>query len=168
MGLPINKFIASANINDVVPEFLKTGNFITRPSVSTISNAMDVGNPSNFIRIQELYNYSWQDIKKHLVGYSFSDKQTKDCITAVYNNDDYTLDPHGAVAYLGLSEYMKENDVTGVFLETAHPAKFNETVEKQIPVKVEIPENLQKSLLKEKQSVEIGNSLKDLKDILLA
>jgi len=166
-GLPIHKFIASANINDVVPEYLKTGDFFTRPSVSTISNAMDVGNPSNFVRIMELYNHSWMKIKAEIEGCSFNDEKTKQCISDVYQKNNYLLDPHGAVAYLGLSEYMKNNDVNGIFLETAHPAKFNETVEKQIPVKVNIPERLQISLSKEKQSIGIGKSLDDLKHILL-
>ncbi len=166
-GLPIQKFIASANINDVVPKYLKTGNYLARPSVSTISNAMDVGNPSNFVRILELYNHSWEKIKNDIRGYSFTDDETRRCISAVFNENNYLLDPHGAVAYLGLSEFMKTKDVNGIFLETAHPVKFNKTVEQQISVKVAIPERLQKSLSKEKQSIEIGNSLQDLKQVLL-
>lgn len=166
-GLPISKFIASANINKVVPEYLKTGIFETKPSVSTISNAMDVGNPSNFVRIQELYNYSWAKIKEDIKAFSFTDEQTRKIITEVHKETKYTLDPHGAVAYLGLSEYLKNNEASGIFLETAHPAKFYETVEKQIPEKVNIPKRLKNYLEKEKKSIEIGNSLDDLKDVLL-
>jgi threonine synthase len=166
-GLPISKFIASANINKVVPEYLETGIFETKPSVSTISNAMDVGNPSNFVRIQELYDYSWGKIKKDIKAFSFTDEQTRKIITEVHKETNYTLDPHGAIAYLGLSEYLNENKASGIFLETAHPAKFYETVEKQIPEKLNIPERLKNYLEKEKKSIEIGNSLDDLKDILL-
>ena len=166
-GLPIHNFIASANMNNVVPEYLRTGIFNTRPSVSTISNAMDVGNPSNFARIMELYGNSWDKIKSQIEGYDFTDEETMQIISDVYQKNEYILDPHGAVAYLGLSEYMKKNDVNGIFFETAHPAKFFETVEKQIPVKVNIPERLEKFLSKEKNTIEIGNSLDDLKQVLL-
>lgn len=166
-GLPIQNFIASANINNVVPEYLRTGIFNTRSSKSTISNAMDVGNPSNFARILELYNHSWDKIKSEIKGYSFKDEETRQIISDVYRKLKYILDPHGAVAYLGLSGYMRKNDVNGIFFETAHPAKFFETVEKQIPVKVDIPERLQKSLSKDKFTFEIGNSLDDLKQVLM-
>ena len=166
-GLPVQNFIASANINDVVPEYLMTGIFNTRPSVSTISNAMDVGNPSNFTRVLELYNHSWDKIKAEIKGYSFIDNETRKAISNVYQKYNYILDPHGAVAYLGLTEFMKKNNVNGIFFETAHPAKFYETVEKQIPVKVDIPECLKKSLSKEKITIEIENSLDDLKRVLI-
>lgn len=166
-GLPIGKFIASANSNKVVPDYLKTGIFETRPSVSTISNAMDVGDPSNFVRIQEIYGHSLENIKENIKAFSFTDEQTRKTITEVYGETNYTLDPHGAVAYLGLSEYLRTNDAHGIFLETAHPAKFYETVEKQIPGKVNIPDRLKNFLGKEKKSIEIGNSLSNLKDVLL-
>ncbi len=166
-GLPISNFIASANINKVVVDYLDSGVFSPKSSISTISNAMDVGNPSNLVRIMELYNHSLEEIKKDIKAYSFTDNATKRCISDVYKNSNYTLDPHGAVAYLGLSEFMKKNNVNGVFFETAHPAKFYETVEKQIPIKVNIPESLQKSLKKEKITIEISNTLDDLKHILL-
>ncbi|RLD69106.1 MAG: threonine synthase [Bacteroidetes bacterium] len=166
-GLPVHNFIASANINNVVPEYLRTGVFNPLSSVSTISNAMDVGNPSNFARIMELYSHSWGKIKLEIEGYSFTDEETRQIIFDVYQKHEYILDPHGAVAYLGLSEYMKKNDVNGIFFETAHPAKFYETVEKQISVKVDIPERLEKFLSKEKNTIEIGNSLDNLKQVLL-
>ncbi len=167
MGLPIDKFIASANINDVVPEYLSKGKFTPRPSETTISNAMDVGNPSNFARILEMYDHDWEAIKQDIVGYSFTDKQTKQCMEDVYKKTDYVLDPHGAVAYLGLREYQKENDVIGIFLETAHPAKFLETVESTLDKKIEIPENLQVTLDKEKLSIEMGKDYEGFREFLL-
>ena len=166
-GLPIHKFIAAANVNAVVTDYLKTGDFLVRPSISTISNAMDVGNPSNFIRIMELHNHSWEKIKTEIKGYSFNDKKTKQCISDVYNRYNYLLDPHGAVAYLGLLEYMKTENVNGIFFETAHPAKFKEIVEKQIPIKINMPKRLEKCLSKNKKTIKIENSLNELKKILI-
>ncbi len=166
-GLPIAHFIASANINDVVPEYLQKGIFTPRASVSTISNAMDVGNPSNFVRILELYNHSWEQIKQEISGFSFTDNETRAVIKDVYEKYNYILDPHGAVAYLGLSEYLKINKMQGIFLETAHPAKFYDTVQNEISGNLKIPQRLKESLLKKKKSIEIGNSLDDLKEILL-
>ncbi len=166
-GLPIAQFIASANINDVVPEYLQKGIFTPRASVSTISNAMDVGNPSNFVRILELYNHSWEQIKQDISGFSFNDNETRAIIKNVYEKYNYILDPHGAVAYLGLSEYLKNNKMQGIFLETAHPAKFYDTVQNEISGNLKIPQRLKESLLKKKKSIEIGNRLDDLKEILL-
>jgi len=167
MGLPIDKFIASANINDVVPKYLSSGKFTPRPSQTTISNAMDVGDPSNFARILEMYDNDWEAIKQDIVGYSYTDKQTRKIMKEVYGRTGYMLDPHGAVAYLGLKEYQKENDVTGVFLETAHPAKFLETVENTLDKKIEIPENLQTALDKEKLSIEMKADYKSFREFLL-
>ncbi|MCK5538560.1 MAG: threonine synthase, partial [Bacteroidales bacterium] len=133
----------------------------------TIANAMDVGNPSNFIRIMELHNHSWEKIKTEIKGYSFNDKKTKQCISDVYNRYNYLLDPHGAVAYLGLLEYMKTENVNGIFFETAHPAKFKEIVEKQIPIKINMPKRLEKCLSKNKKTIKIENSLNELKKILI-
>ncbi|MCF6241091.1 MAG: threonine synthase [Bacteroidales bacterium] len=166
-GLPVAHFVASANINDVVPEYLKTGIFKSRPSISTISNAMDVGNPSNFVRILELYHGNWEKIKSEISGYSFTDEQTRAAIAQVYKKYNYVLDPHGAVAYLGLSEYLKINKMQGIFLETAHPAKFYDTVMSELNGRLQIPQRLKESLKKQKKSIEIGNSLDDLKEILL-
>ncbi|MDF1547756.1 MAG: threonine synthase [Bacteroidales bacterium] len=168
MGLPIDKFIASANINDVVPEYLKSGKFMPRLSKNTISNAMDVGNPSNFARILEMYDHDWKSIKKDITGYSFTDSETKKTMKDVFNRTGYVLDPHGAVAYSGLKAYQKENDVIGIFLETAHPAKFLETVEKTLSKKIEIPENLKATLDKKKLSIEMENSFEVFKEFLLS
>ncbi len=166
-GLPLARFVASTNINDVVPEYLKKGIFKARPSVSTISNAMDVGNPSNFVRLLELYGNNWDKIKSEIIGYSFTDEQTREAIRSIYKNHNYILDPHGAVAYLGLIEYLKTNKIQGIFLETAHPAKFYDTVQKEVSGKLEIPQRLKESLKKEKKSIQIGNNLSELKDFLL-
>jgi len=166
-GLPVEYFVAAANRNNVFQEYLETGMFRPRPSVPTLSNAMDVGNPSNLVRIQELYGHSFEAARKDISPYHFSDEETRRTIADVYNRTQYILDPHGAVAYLGLSVYMKEKKVTGIFLETAHPAKFYQTVEQEIPVKVDIPQRLARSLERLKQTVEIGREPEDLKSFLL-
>jgi threonine synthase len=128
---------------------------------------MDVGNPSNFIRIQELFHNEFGELKAHLSSYSFDDETTKDAIKEVYENTGYVMDPHGAVGYLGLETFLNENpDYQGIFLETAHPVKFLETVENVIGKKLEIPGSIQSILQKEKQSIEIGN-YSDLKDFLI-
>ncbi|MBE0650725.1 MAG: threonine synthase [Bacteroidales bacterium] len=166
-GLPVDRFIAAANRNDVVPEYFSTGIFRPRPSIATISNAMDVGDPSNFARMLEMYSGSLMDMRGAISAYSFTDQETTLEMKYIYRKFGYILDPHGAVAHLGLSAYMKNHDVSGVFLETAHPAKFKETVEQNLPVKVEIPEQLKTSLEKKKLSIEISDSSEDLKQFLL-
>ncbi|VAW28970.1 Threonine synthase [hydrothermal vent metagenome] len=166
-GLPVAFFVASGNRNNVFQQYLETGIFRPRPSVPTLSNAMDVGDPSNLVRIQELYNHSFAVAERDIKPYHFSDEQTRRAIADIYKQTHYILDPHGAVAYLGLSSYMNEKNITGIFLETAHPAKFYKTVEQEIPVKVKIPQRLAKSLHLPKQSVEIGNRPEDLKRFLL-
>ncbi len=166
-GVPVAKFIASANINKVFPDYVHTGLFTPRTSVATLSNAMDVGNPSNFSRIMELYHHSVEDVKNDIVAYSFDDEQTKANIAETYDKTGYILDPHGSVAHLGLKSYMEQGDFTGVFLETAHPAKFHNTVEEAINKKIEFPERLQKSMNKKGNSVEVENTLESLKEFLL-
>jgi threonine synthase len=154
MGLPVHHFIAATNANDVVPEYLETGRFKTRPSVRTISNAMDVGNPSNFVRMLDLFGSTWNIMQKHITGYSFSDEQTKEAMRAVYRDKKYILDPHGAVGYLAWNAYHKENPkTTGVILETAHPAKFLEDVEEILGEKISIPKALADISEKEKKAV---------------
>lgn len=166
-GLPVAHFVAAGNRNNVFQEYLETGIFAPRPSVPTLSNAMDVGNPSNLVRIQELYGHSFEAARKDIKPYHFSDEQTRRTITDVYQRCQYILDPHGAVAYLGLSAYMENENVTGIFLETAHPSKFYQTVEQEIPVKVEIPQRLAISLELPKLTVEINNRPEDLKSFLM-
>ncbi len=167
MGLPISKFIAASNINDVVPEYLKTALYLPKPSVQTISNAMDVGDPSNFARILELYDHNWERITRDLIGYSITDEETIKTMSELYKKTGYILDPHGAVAYAALKKYLVKNEAVGVFLETAHPAKFKDTVEKALSIKLDIPESLQATLKKKKLSIPIENSFKDFKDFLL-
>jgi threonine synthase len=166
-GLPVAHFVASGNRNNVFQEYLETGIFRPRPSVSSLSNAMDVGNPSNITRIQELYNHSFEAARKDISPFHFTDEETRRTIADVFHSTKYVLDPHGAVAYRGLSAYMEEKSVTGIFLETAHPAKFYPVVEEEIQQKVPIPKRLSKSLHLPKQSLEIGHQPEDLKRFLL-
>ncbi|MBX2900414.1 MAG: threonine synthase [Cyclobacteriaceae bacterium] len=167
MGLPINHFIAATNVNDIVPSYLKTGVFSPKPSVQTISNAMDVGNPSNFARLLDLFNNEYKELRESVSGYAFSDAETRTAMQQVYSKSTYITDPHGAVGYLGLVQFLKANPAyTGVFLETAHPAKFVDVVEDVVPVKVELPERLQKFMSGEKQSVLIPTGFDAFKELL--
>ena len=154
MGLPVSKFIAANNLNDIVFKYLKTGIYEPRPSVSTIANAMDVGDPSNFARILDLYQNNHQAITNEMTGTSFTDDQIRETLLSVYQNKGYLLDPHGAVGYRALSELLRD-DETGIFLETAHPAKFTETVEEVVGKgNVPMPQRLQNFMKGEKLSIE--------------
>lgn len=173
MGLPIHRFVASTNENDVVPKFLQTGNYEAKPSKQTISNAMDVGNPSNFERMKSLFNNDVSEFKKEIESYSFSDEETKTTMRNVKKEFDYTLDPHGAVAYLGLQALRQaqsdkiNEDFVGVLLETAHPAKFVEVVEDVLKEKIVIPEKLEAFNKKEKKSVEFSVDFEAVKNYLI-
>jgi len=167
MGLPIKKFIASSNINKVVPEYLNTGKFETKASIPSISNAMDVGSPSNFDRMMTLYRENHPRICEDLKGASFNDEQTKEAMQKVFENTGYILDPHGAVAYLGLKEKLDTENELGVFIETAHPAKFIDIVEEVIETKVEIPDYLKSCLTKEKSSIKMSANYQDFKNYLI-
>ncbi|MCK8520272.1 threonine synthase [Aquimarina sp. D1M17] len=166
LGLPVKHFVASTNVNDTVVRYLKTSNYEPKPSKATISNAMDVGNPSNFIRIQKLFNNDFDGLKNAFSAFSFDDNQTKQAMKKVYSDAGYIADPHGAVGYLGLKEIELQDSDYGIFLETAHPVKFLDTVEETLAVKVEIPAQIQEILHKEKQSIPI-NSYEKLKEFLL-
>ncbi|MGD1998185.1 MAG: threonine synthase [Flavobacteriaceae bacterium] len=167
MGLPIAHFIASTNNNDTFPRYMEAGVFSPKPSVQTISNAMDVGNPSNFERIQKLFNYDLFKLKTICSAYAFSDKETRSAMTEVYKDLNYITDPHGAVGYLGLKEYMKSHpDVQGVFLETAHPVKFLDIVEQTLKQKIEIPKQIQ-DIMDKKSTKKPVKSYEDLKEILV-
>ncbi len=167
MGLKVSKFIASTNINNIVPEYIKTGNFEAKPSVATISNAMDVGNPSNFYRMTDLFDNDYNKFINNIAGYHFNDEQTKDSIIEIYKKYNYIIDPHGAVAYLGLKKYMENNNnVNGVIFETASPAKFTNTVEPLINKNIEMPERLKSAMNKEKVSTVLANNYNDFKDYL--
>lgn len=169
MGLPIQKFIAATNVNDIVPKYLLSGKFEPRASSQTISNAMDVGNPSNFERLLDLYGNDFEQIKKDIVGFSLTDDETRDAMRKVFDEYGYILDPHGAVGYLGLKRFLKDHPgFTGIFLETAHPAKFKEVVDDVLKTKVEIPKRLQKFIDKKKRSLPIENTFDALKKLLLS
>nr|AOE08150.1 threonine synthase [uncultured bacterium] len=157
MGLPIDHFIASTNVNDSVPRYLETGAYDPKTTLQTLSTAMDVGNPSNFTRIQKIFNNDIAKMKKILSGYRYTDKETKRALKEIYYLNGYVADPHGAVGYLGLKEFMSDqkDDFYGVFLETAHPVKFLDTVNKTLKLDVEIPERLKATLSKEKVSIPI-------------
>ena len=166
-GLPIAKFIAGTNANDIVPQYLKTGVYTARPSVSTISNAMDIGDPSNFARILELHHNDWEKVKQTLVGYAYSDEETKIAMKDIIDRTGYLSEPHGAIAYLALKEWQKNHDCQGIFLETAHPAKFHDVVEPAIGQKVAIPERLQKYMNRKKVVVEMNGEFEELKEFLM-
>ena len=166
LGLPIKHFIASTNINDTVPNYLKQGIYNPKPSKATISNAMDVGNPSNFIRIQELFNNDVEALRNAFSSYSFTDDETRATMQKIYSDSGYVADPHGAVGYLGLKKHgLKENEF-GVFLETAHPVKFLDIVEETLPIKVKIPAQIQKIINNKKVALKAANYL-DLKKFLM-
>lgn len=168
MGLPVAQYIASTNVNNVVPVYLATGVFAVRPSMQTISNAMDVGNPSNFARMLELYDNDVHAMQKDIIGKSFTDAETKEVMKKVYTEQGYMLDPHGAVGYLGLTDYLVKNpDARGIFFETAHPAKFQDVVEAVLLEKIKLPPQLEEYTLRTKKSVVIPATFEALKSQLL-
>ena len=166
LGLPIKHFVASTNINDTVPNYLVAGVYNPKPSKATISNAMDVGNPSNFIRIRELFNNDLEALKSAFSSYSFSDDETRETMKKIYGESGYISDPHGAVGYLGLKKYDLKANEFGVFLETAHPVKFLDVVEETLPVTVTIPAQIQKVINNKKVAIEVSN-YEDLKAFLM-
>ena len=166
-GLPVSKFIAGTNVNDIVPKYLAKGVYEPKPSISTISNAMDIGDPSNFARIIELHNGNWESVKNTLVGYSYNDEQTRQSMKKVIESTGYLTEPHGTIAYMALKEYQKNHDCQGIILETAHPAKFHDVVEPEIGRKVEIPERLKEYLHREKDALLMSNKFESLKTYLL-
>lgn len=167
IGMPVKHFVAATNVNDTVPEFMKTGEYNPKPSTATISNAMDVGDPSNFIRIRHLFQDNFEALSENLSSYTFSDTETREAMESIYNDSNYISDPHGAVGYLGLKKYQEKHpDCYGIFLETAHPVKFLDVVEETIPEKLVIPIQIQKVMDKEKKSIQIG-VYKELKAFLL-
>ncbi len=168
MGLPIDHFIASTNINDTIPRYIRDGIFEPNDTQQTISNAMDVSNPSNFIRIQRIFNNDLQKIRKNISGYSYDDRETKETIKRLYNSQHYLLDPHSAIGYLGLKEYMDINkdDVNGIFISTAHTIKFKNIVEETIKSKIKYPNSI-KEILKKEKTTQLIDSYSELKEILL-
>ncbi|AUS06704.1 threonine synthase [Pseudotamlana carrageenivorans] len=167
LGLPIKHFVASNNENNVVTRYLESELYEPKPSVQTISNAMDVGAPSNFIRIQEIYKNNFETLKNNVSSYSFSDDETREAMLEIYNNYNYVADPHGAVGYLGCKSHLKNNPKAHcVFLETAHPTKFLDVVEDVIKEEQPLPEQIQAVMGKEKEATLIS-SYEDLKTFLL-
>ncbi len=166
MGMPVKRFIAANNKNDIFYQYLKTGVYSPRPSVQTIANAMDVGDPSNFARVLALYGNSHEAITSEIAGCTYTDDQIRESLKKCYQQHHYLLDPHGAVGYRALSEYLQPNE-TGVFLETAHPAKFKETVESIIGENVEIPAKLQAFMKGEKKSIAMTKDFDSFKSFLL-
>ena len=169
-GLPVTHFIAACNANDTVPQYLSNGIYQTKKSVATISNAMDVGNPSNFVRILELFEQNLGSLKNVLSSYSFSDEQTKIAISKICKETNYVLDPHGAVGFLALQRYLNEQPgKKGFFLETAHPSKFYDVIEQVTHKEVEIPESIKILMSRKKQATKMNANDNDgLKTLLLS
>ena len=166
MGLPIKRFIAANNANDVFFNYLKSGKYCPQPSIQTIANAMDVGDPSNFARILDLYNNSHATIAATISGATFSDEEIRHALKSCYDNNKYILDPHGACGYMALKAGLQEGE-TGVFGETAHPAKFKETVENAIGNTIEIPARLAAFMKGEKKAVSLSKNFDDFKNFLM-
>lgn len=166
MGMPVKRFIAANNRNDIFFQYLNTGVYTPRPSVQTIANAMDVGDPSNFARILDLYGNSHATISSEIAGCTYTDEQIADTLRECYKTHGYLMDPHGSVGYRALMELLQPGE-TGVFLETAHPAKFKETVEEIIKDEVAIPTKLQEFMKGTKQSVQMSKEFADFKAYLL-
>ncbi len=166
MGLPIDRFVAATNVNKVVPDYLKGKAFAAKPSIQTVSNSMDVGNPSNFPRLLALYGNDGNLFREQVKGYFYNDVETVEAIQEVWQKG-YTLDPHGAVGYLGLKAFMAENPgYVGVFLETAHPGKFRDVVEEALGEKLELPERLAAFLQGEKKVIPMGRGFGEFKGFL--
>lgn len=166
MGLPIKRFIAANNANDIFYEYLQTGEYNPKASIQTIANAMDVGDPSNFARIIDLYAGKHEVISSLISGTTFSDSQIAEAMKICFDKTGYVLDPHGACGYLALKQLLV-NGETGLFLETAHPAKFRDTVTEIIGKDIEIPLRLQDFMKGEKQSVAMTNDFSDFKNYLI-
>ena len=168
LGLPVKMFIAATNVNDVVPKYLQTGTYQPKKSIQTISNAMDVGDPSNFIRIRELYNNDFEQLKAHLKSASYTDDATRKTLKKLYVDNQYLADPHGAVGYMGLKSYLAtDKSCQGIFLETAHPVKFLDVVEPVIGKKIDIPTQIEAVLDKKSEALSIA-SYEELKTYLLS
>ncbi|MEO8949964.1 MAG: threonine synthase [Mucilaginibacter sp.] len=171
MGLPVEQFIAATNANDTVPEFLKTGVYQPKPSVATLSNAMDVGNPSNWVRIADMFKNEPEKLKGLITGYRYDDEETVKAIQQVYDHYQYVVCPHTAIAWQALKDYQQDKhtsaDVAGIFLSTAHPCKFPDVFTKEIASHIDIPEQVKDIQSKKKLSVELGTDFEGFKDYLL-
>ncbi len=169
MGLPVHHFIAATNDNKIVPDYLASGIYSPKPSVSTISNAMDVGNPSNFVRMQELFHHDLTEMRKHISSAHFTDEETRDEMRYIYNSSAYVSEPHGAIGHRALRNYMADkDDCVGVFLETAHPSKFEDIVNEVLGIKIEIPKRLAILSQREKKSTPLSKDFNSFKKYLLS
>ena len=176
-GMPVKHFIAACNSNDTVPLFLETCDYAPKPAIATISNAMDVSDPSNFVRILELFDNKIEDLQKIVSSVSVNDETTKETIKMVYEKYNYTLDPHGAIGYFALNEFLNNSkfkiqnskyNLKGIFLETAHPVKFPDTVEEMTGKKIGIPESVKHLFGEQKQSTIINKNFDDLKEWMIS
>ncbi|UYQ94731.1 threonine synthase [Chitinophaga horti] len=169
MGLPIAHFVAATNVNDTVPRFLQNGQYAPNAAVPTLSNAMDVADPSNFVRILQLFSKSETALKAKLSSYSFTDNETVSAIESVFAEHHYLMEPHGAVGYLGLKQYLQQSpNNVGIFLETAHPVKFDDTMPEQLRSEIHVPEKVKQLYNREKQSVLLPNDYEALKSWMMA
>ena len=166
MGLPVKRFVAANNANDIFYNYLQTGKYCPQPSKQTLANAMDVGDPSNFARILDLYANQWADIKADISGATYTDDRIREAMRQCYEATGYVLDPHGACGWRALKELLQPGEV-GVFLETAHPAKFKEKVDDILGTDIDIPERLQAFMRGKKQSVEMANDFDAFKSFLM-
>jgi threonine synthase len=170
MGLPVEHFIAATNVNDTVPEFLRTGVYQPKPSVATLSNAMDVGDPSNWVRIADLFKGELEALQAQVTGYSYNDEQTLQAIKFIYDNYHYIACPHTAIAWQALRDWQQDNykrDIAGVFLSTAHPCKFPDVYPESIAAKVDVPEQVKDLHKKKKHAVALGKDFGGFKEYLL-
>lgn len=168
LGLPVSHFIAACNANNAVPDYLQSGKYSAKPAVATLSNAMDVGDPSNFVRLLHLFGNDTISIQNRVTGYSISDETTKQTVREIYKTENYLLDPHGAVAYNALQQYLHRHPKQqGIFLETAHPVKFYDVVETVIDGEVPIPKAIQNLFGKTKNSIKMQASSGELKTFLM-
>ncbi|MDB5115656.1 MAG: threonine synthase [Mucilaginibacter sp.] len=170
MGLPVEQFIAATNANDTVPQFLKNGVYQPKPSVATLSNAMDVGNPSNWVRIADLFKEDMSQLNKLITGYSFDDEETLKAINAVYDHYQYVVCPHTAIAWQALKDYQQDisvDDTAGIFLSTAHPCKFPDVFPDNIAKHIDVPAQVKELHAKAKHSVALGKDFEGFKEYLL-
>ncbi|MBV9989406.1 MAG: threonine synthase [Chitinophagaceae bacterium] len=168
-GLPVTHFIAACNVNDAVPEYLRTGNYSAKSAIPTISNAMDVGAPSNFVRLLEIFGNDHQRIVEHITGYTVTDDQTRQTIADIFRSSGYVLDPHGAVACYALQQFLADKPGRkGIILETAHPVKFPETVEAAIGQSLAMPEAATALFGRQKQAIKMNAGFQELKDWLMS
>ena len=170
MGLPVHHFIAATNVNDTVPEFLKTGNYKPKPSVATLSNAMDVGNPSNWVRIADLFKEDAKQLNELITGYSYNDDETLKAIKTIHEETNYIACPHTAIGWKALKDWQDQNteaNAAGIFLSTAHPCKFPDVYTENLVNKIELPDQIQELVKKDKHAVSLRKGFEGFKEYLL-